>query len=1239
MEQRNVDVVSCSPSRLRSRIHVALASVCLILGMMARGAGFPSQHEGTVSASNDWRPNLDTIFDTSAVPQPDSSNRTGRSSSGGAISSIKKPVADMSQILHPWEFENGGCGPVMEYGYVTTLEDGLLRGEVTGADAAFMIFGECSVPTPLRVRMRVKTCDNVFGRGEIYWITEQDSRWAMDKFVRFPMQHDHQWREIDVPIPAVGQVTAVRVSVGWKSGVFAMDWIRLEQDPFPSDVLKRRKALPRRQQIEDDVLSVLLKPHEHRFSIKDKRTGRSWTLEAQAERSILLAVDRLNATQLKLSLYDHPGRRLYDCLVSLSQPGTLAFTLDTSESDAPFYSLNQYPPALRTDMGKGKLLFCDRSAGVYLDQRDETYGGRLLGIYGNTTCTDMPFIGLIDELKEDGVIALAETPADAYFYLAPDDEGRHWPQIHWEESLDTFRYARSLSYRFSPEGGYVNLAQIYREYAEQQGRVVPLEDKRARKPAVSFLKGAPIIWGAYDAWEFVREARTLGLTRGVLCNTLHGLFDSSAVRELNAMGYLTAPYDSFGDVLDGDTGFHSDNIEETALHVRPGLGPALGWQDELNTYFTRSSAYALRALKSYVPSDIETLGYNSRFIDVSMAIHLMEDWHPDHTFDRRQDLAYRRECFAWLDGLDLVLGIEHGNDWGIEFIEWTEGAVGGPFWWEASHENGWNPSRLRRAEAPGDYPENYLKYGDRHDTRVPLWQLVYHDCNVSTWYWGDGPGFHYHADPRSADRKDLFTLLYGGVPVLWRDRTGYDWFEHRDRFMRSYYDTCIFHEEVAFARMTDHRFLSEDSALQRTWFDTGHSAVVNFSDHPRSHSRDNGETVLIAPLGYWVEGPGFHQSRVWVDGESVTRIEKDGWRVYDTPSWRKMGPLEGAGHVVAFRVDDGLWQLALEKGREYVLDVAGLTGWPAEAPCALMTLDEKGGRRWIAPVERADVAVSICADSKDRFFALQKDPGNLLVAYPSSGYLDEHARVILSTAAPGAVIRYALNNTPLASDSAVCDGVLSLPGSGALVAGAFVDGKLAGEPVRRLYRVSRDLFQSDLMRGGDEAIHVDCLLDGCSRLRLVVGNAEDDCWSDWANFGGAAFVMESGERMYLSDLEPAWAKQTYHEPGRDQNPLDGAPLVIARRSFQKGLACHSVADLLFDIPTDALRFEAWVGVDDRANPEPGAPEVLRGTVTFTVQGILPGCHLTESVGCVPHVTGMDMGLEKTSLPGRKETLR
>jgi Glycosyl hydrolases related to GH101 family, GH129 len=46
--------------------------------------------------------------------------------------------------------------------------------------------------------------------------------------------------------------------------------------------------------------------------------------------------------------------------------------------------------------------------------------------------------------------------------------------------------------------------------------------------------------------------------------------------------------------------------------------------------------------------------------------------------------------------------------------------------------------------------------------RLLLWELVYHDCVVTQWYWGD----YNNKLPAVWDRRDLYNALYGTPPMF-----------------------------------------------------------------------------------------------------------------------------------------------------------------------------------------------------------------------------------------------------------------------------------------------------------------------------------------------------------------------------------------------------------------------------------------------------------------------------------------
>jgi len=134
------------------------------------------------------------------------------------------------------------------------------------------------------------------------------------------------------------------------------------------------------------------------------------------------------------------------------------------------------------------------------------------------------------------------------------------------------------------------------------------------------------------------------------------------------------------------------------------------------------------------------------------------------------------------------------------------------------------------------------KFQVGHKYRLPLWELVYHDCVVAQWYWGD----YNNKLPAIWDKRDLFNILYGTPPMFMFNRLV--WNQSKERFAQSYKNVCPVARAVGYAEMTDHSFLTADRNVQQTSFANGTTITVNFGS--KSYSLPNGEK--LEPMGYFV---------------------------------------------------------------------------------------------------------------------------------------------------------------------------------------------------------------------------------------------------------------------------------------------------------------------------------------------------------------------------------------------------
>jgi hypothetical protein len=162
-------------------------------------------------------------------------------------------------------------------------------------------------------------------------------------------------------------------------------------------------------------------------------------------------------------------------------------------------------------------------------------------------------------------------------------------------------------------------------------------------------------------------------------------------------------------------------------------------------------------------------------------------------------------------------------------------------------------------ERPEDYDRYMLGFNYGPQNRLPLFQLVFHDCVVCTRRWND----HYGRDMDHWRLSDLMSMVHGTPPIVkfMGDDTPHvmkEEFESvRKLYLRTFRDVCGWHEQIGLDEMTDHRFLSKDRLVQETRFSSGRAVVVNF-----------GSEAWDDPRGFVVTGSSFHQFLVTiVNGE------------------------------------------------------------------------------------------------------------------------------------------------------------------------------------------------------------------------------------------------------------------------------------------------------------------------------------------------------------------------------------
>jgi hypothetical protein len=597
----------------------------------------------------------------------------------------------------------------------------------------------------------------------------------------------------------------------------------------------RNPNLPATLTLSNQWLTVTLTTSNAALGVHDQRTGRNWTQKPLASGLVLTDASAQGA-QMRMSLFHAPSGLDLKARLDLAADGP-EFVLELT-AQGEMHSALRFPYPF--DTAPGDYLVVPMNEGISYPVEDQGAPlHRLITYGGHGIC--MAFWGVTD--GQAGQMAIFETPDDAAIRMSRLD-GRLVIAPEWDPQKQAFGYARRLRYVFFEQGGHVAIAKRYRAFARQAGLLKTLEEKRRSNPNVDLLMGAVNVWcWDRDAVGIVKEMQAAGIERILWSNQQ----SPENLRALNDLGVLTSRYDIYQDVMDPGQfpklrGVHPDWTTAAwpnDLIIGPGGQWIKGWGVEARDGSmihcgVICDSRALDYARTRVPADLATHPYKCRFIDTTTAAPWNECYDPRHPMTRTESKHWKMELLRYMSqDLNLVTGCETGHDASVPFLHYFEGMLSlGPYR---------VPDAGRRMNVLWtNVPEVVAKYQLGHAYRLPLWELVYHDCVVAQWYWGD----YNNKLPALWDKRDLFNVLYGTPPMFMFDRKL--WTQDKARFVQSYKNTCPYARRAAYAEMTGHRFLAPDRSVQQTVFANGQIVTVNFG--PAAWQMPDGRK--LEPMGF-----------------------------------------------------------------------------------------------------------------------------------------------------------------------------------------------------------------------------------------------------------------------------------------------------------------------------------------------------------------------------------------------------
>ena len=453
------------------------------------------------------------------------------------------------------------------------------------------------------------------------------------------------------------------------------------------------------------------------------------------------------------------------------------------------------------------------------------------------------------------------------------------------------------------KGDWNTIAAAYRQVAQAKGTAVTLQEKIKRNPEAEKLAGASNakLWTCLARrrsedstkdesvvvhWTFDEAAKVaehlkhdLGIQRclftiggwtegGYDCrhpdalpaNTECGGNDAlaDAVRRIKALGYVACFHDNYQDMYHDAKSWNPDFIQKKPDGSLMKGGRWLGGRAYL---VCAPKTLELAQRPQNLPAVQKLFAPQAYFIDTTYAVDPQLCSDPKHPLTRADDIHWKQKLSDYARGVFGLFGSECGREWALAHSDFFEGLSG----------------------VSGNYFHNNIKPPTLGATVVPLFEMVYHDCEVVYGKYGYPPDraaeyvahhllcartLNYHSFPdhlywTDASAKDAQPALTNHSACYLRADNG--WAEQlgrTDRFIKNTHEILSPLAEItAHARLVHFEFLTPDRAVRRaTYTDaagTTTTITVNFGREEFSVNSSLGKTVTLPEWGFLVESPTF----------------------------------------------------------------------------------------------------------------------------------------------------------------------------------------------------------------------------------------------------------------------------------------------------------------------------------------------------------------------------------------------
>lgn len=351
-------------------------------------------------------------------------------------------------------------------------------------------------------------------------------------------------------------------------------------------------------------------------------------------------------------------------------------------------------------------------------------------------------------------------------------------------------------------------------------------------------------WSDSGTTDIINDMRNSGIKKAWigLNNWTYAYMKPEMVTDAVNSGYLIAPYDSYttiqepGHIKWDTAGFANKSLYYDATIENKDGQKVGGFKGQGRILNPTLSMLSVKERVNKVLSNIPN--FNSWFIDCDAAGQIYNDYSPNHTTTKREDLNARLKRMAYIaNEKHMVIGSEGGCDYASQVIDFAQGIESPPFSWDDKKDMRNKNSKYFVGTYYSPYGGVPHVFGTQVPVKqefkdifmdpaytIPLYRLVYNNSVVTTdhWLWGT---FKAKGEVKN---KLLHDILYNTAPLYHLDQ--YHWAKEKNTIIQNDKIFEPFSTLVSNEEMTNFEILSKNRLVQMTEYGDNVKVITNFSN-------------------------------------------------------------------------------------------------------------------------------------------------------------------------------------------------------------------------------------------------------------------------------------------------------------------------------------------------------------------------------------------------------------------------